>query len=311
MSVASRGTSVAVVADKSLPVIVPILASGLSDERVEVATAIPDPESVDIVVSDGPAAGALKAFSRLRLVVSLWAGVDYLFADPDLPPDAQVTHLVDGNLTAAMVEAALAHVLAAHRQHDVYRRFQNEKKWKPKRQPLVTGRIVGVLGLGTLGTAVSRALRAVGFEVYAWSRTRREIPGITVLAGDDGFRELLERAAILVNLLPLTPTTRGILRRDTLSLLPEGAVVINLARGGHVVESDLVALLDSGHLRHAVLDVHAAEPLPVEHPSWSHPRIDVLPHVAAPTDPASAAQRAVETILAFRAGRPLVNLVSR
>ncbi|WP_394826323.1 2-hydroxyacid dehydrogenase [Pendulispora albinea] len=305
-----RGT-IAVVADKNLTVVVPILASGLPEERIEAANVITDPSAVDIVVSDGPFPGALKAFPGLRLVVSLWAGVDHLLTDPDLPPHALVTRLVDANLTAAMVEAVLAHVLAAHRQHDVYRRAQGEKRWAPRRQPLVSDRVVGVLGLGTLGTAAAHALRAVGFQVHGWSRTHHDVPDIEVRTGDDGLRALLERADILVNLLPLTPTTRGILCRETLSQLPQGAVVINVARGAHLVERDLLALLDSGHLRHAVLDVHATEPLPEHHPSWAHPRIDVFPHVAGPTDPATAAERAVETILAFRAGRPLTNLVGR
>ncbi|WP_394834681.1 glyoxylate/hydroxypyruvate reductase A [Pendulispora rubella] len=299
--------SIALFERVSLATVQRILVAGLPGERIEVAADAADPTDVDIAVVGAPTRGALARFSNLRLIVSLWAGVDHLVADPTRPKDAIITRLVDENLTTTMVEAALAHVLAAHRQHDVYRRAQGDQHWSPQPQSYAPARTVAVLGVGTLGTAVAQAIARVGFRVVAWNRSPREVEGIVVRSGTEGLPAVLREADILVNLLALTPETHGILRKETLSLLPEGAVVINLARGAHLVEADLFELLDRGHLRHAVLDVHATEPLPREHPAWRHPRIDVFPHVAAQTDPASAAQRAVETILAFRAGLPLPN----
>jgi len=299
--------SIALFERVSLPTVQRILTAGLPGERIEVGADVANPDDVDIAVVGAPKRGALARFSNLRLIVSLWAGVDHLLADPTRPKDAVITRLVDENLTTTMIEAALAHVLAAHRQHDVYRRAQSEQAWSPQPQPYAPARTVVVLGLGTLGTAVAQAIARAGFRVVAWNRTPREVEGVAVRSGAEGLHDAFRAAEILVNLLALTPDTRGILRMDTLSLLPEGAVIINLARGAHVVEADLFTLLDRGHIRHAVLDVHATEPLPPEHPAWRHPRIDVFPHVAAQTDPESAAERAVETIRAFRAGLPLTN----
>ncbi|WP_394845265.1 glyoxylate/hydroxypyruvate reductase A [Pendulispora brunnea] len=299
--------SIALFERVSLVTVQRILTAGLPGERIQAADDVDDPASVDIAVVGAPTRGALARLSNLRLIVSLWAGVDHLVADPTRPKDAIITRLVDENLTATMVEAALAHVLAAHRQHDVYRRAQTERTWSPQAQSYAPARTVGVLGLGTLGKAVAQAIARVGFRVIAWNRSPRDVEGITVRSGAEGLPDVLRAADILVNLLALTPETLGILRKETLSLLPQGAVVINLARGAHLVEADLFELLDRGHLRHAVLDVHATEPLPLEHPAWRHPRIDIFPHVAAQTDPESAAHRAVETILAFRASLPLPN----
>jgi len=172
-------------------------------------------------------------------------------------------------------------------------------------------RRVGFLGLGELGAAAARTLAGRNFAVAGWSRRPKGLAGIATFAGADGLRPFLARTDILVCLLPLTTETRGIVNADTLSALPRGATLINLARGGHVVDDDLLAALDNGQLGRAVLDVFNTEPLPSDHPYWTHPRVVITPHMAAETDPTTATTQVVENLRRLRAGEPLRNVVDR
>jgi glyoxylate/hydroxypyruvate reductase len=274
-------------------------------EALVLGTETYDTHAVEIALAANPAPGLLARHPNLRFIQSLWAGVDRLLSDPLLPPDVPVARMVDPNLTQSMVECVLATVLALHRQMPAYARQQADGVWRQRPQPLAAARRVGVLGLGRLGRAAGLALAAVGFAVSGWSRTARAV------AGADGLPRLLERTDILVNLLPLTRDTEGILGRETFRRLPPGAAVVNLARGGHLAEQDLLDALADGTLGHAILDVFREEPLPPAHPFWGHPKITVFPHVAAYSEPGTAARLAVENIAAFRAERPLLGEVDR
>ncbi len=281
------------------------------DEALVLANNPYDPQSVEIALVANPEPGLLARHPRLGFIQSLWAGVDRLLADPLLPPGIPVARLVDPNLTQSMTECVLANVLALHRQMPAYARQQAQGVWRQLPQPVAAARRVGVLGLGQLGRAATAALCAIGFPVSGWSRSPHEVAGVTCFSGAEGLAKLLERADILVNLLPLTRDTEGILGRELFAQMPRGAALVNLARGGHLVEADLLAALADGTLSHAVLDVFREEPLPPAHPFWRHPQITVFPHVAAYSEPDTAARIAAENVAAFRAGRPLRAVVDR
>lgn len=277
----------------------PALAAALpGDTLVRAGDLGHDPAEVEIAIVANPPAGALQRYPRLRLVQSLWAGVDKLLADPTLPPDLPIVRMVDPAMNAAMAETALWAVLMLHRGFHVYARQQREGVWQPQAQRRADAVQVGVLGQGQMGGEVSRRLRALGYRVRGW---RRGEPLGPVLADSE----------ILVNLLPLTPDTRGLIDAALLRQLPRGATLVNLARGAHVVDADLLAALDDGHLGHAVLDVFHQEPLPAGHRFWSHPAVTVLPHVAAQTDAHSAARIVAQNLAAWRRGEPLAHQVDR
>ncbi|ONG49406.1 glyoxylate/hydroxypyruvate reductase A [Pseudoroseomonas deserti] len=286
-----------------------LLAHLPAGETLVLANEPHDVDAVEIALVANPPHGTLARYPNLRFVQSLWAGVDRMLSDPTLPTAIPISRLVDPALTQAMVECALASVLLLHRQLPAYVRQQARAEWKQLAQPLAGQRRVGVLGLGALGGACATALAGIGFAVSGWSRAPKAIDGVACLSGGAGMEQLVATSDILVNLLPLTPDTMGILDARLFGRLPQGAGLVNLARGRHLVEADLLAALSSGQVSHAVLDVFAQEPLPGEHPFWAHPGITVLPHVAAYSAPESAARIALENVARHRAGQPTTAMV--
>lgn len=258
---------------------------------------------VDVALVANPPPGRLQGLQGLRLVQSLWAGVDRLLADPTLPAGVPLARMVDPAMNAAMAETALWAVLSLHRGYFDYARQQRERVWRELPQRRADEVRVTVLGLGQMGLTAARRLLAQGYRVQGWSLRPRAEPGIDGVAGEDALAPLLARSDIVVNLLPLTPATRGLFDARRLAQLPAGAALVNLARGAHVVEADLLAALDAGRLRHAVLDVFQVEPLPADSRFWAHPRVTLLPHAAAATDARSAAQVVADNVRAVMAGR--------
>jgi glyoxylate/hydroxypyruvate reductase A len=251
----------------------------------------------------------LRRYPKLRLIVSMGAGVDHLMRPPGPPPGIPVARLVDARLTTGMTEWVLLNVLRFHRQDPEYRAQQAARVWEELPAPETSARRIGILGLGELGTASARALLALGFPVMGWSRRPKAVPGVEGFHGPEGLAAMLARTDILVCLLPLTPETRGVVNARSLALLPRGAFLVNGARGGHVVQPDLLAALDAGQVAGAALDVFEPEPLPADHPFWGHPRVIMTPHAASITIPQSAAPQVVENIRRARAGQPVLNLV--
>ncbi|NPD69220.1 glyoxylate/hydroxypyruvate reductase A [Lichenicola cladoniae] len=287
------------------------IAAALPEERVVQPGPGLDRAGVTVAIVAAPPAGSLQDLPNLAFIQSLRAGVDGLMADPTVPAHVPVARLVDPALTAMMVESVLLHVLSLHRQMPAYRAFQAAGAWQFLAQKPAAERQVGVLGLGVLGQAACTALAGLGFVVSGWSRSPRQVAGIRCLHGDGGLEAVLASSEILVNLLPLTPRTEGILDARAFSQLPRGAGLINMAHRWHLVEADLLAALETGQIDHAVLDVLVVEPAPADHPFWRHERITLTPHVAAATDPASAAAIAAQAVRDLRAGRPIRNLVHR
>ncbi|MFQ3622577.1 MAG: glyoxylate/hydroxypyruvate reductase A [Acetobacteraceae bacterium] len=251
----------------------------------------------------------LFRYPNLRLLISMGAGVDHLFRPPGPPPGVAVVRLVDRLLTTAMSEYVLLAVLRHHRQAEIYRAQQRTRIWHELPAPDTANTRIGMLGLGMLGTDAARKLAALGFRVAGWSRTPKSLDGIESFVGRAEFIPFLARTDILVCLLPLTRETRHILDAAAFAALPKGAYVINVARGGHLVETDLLQAIDSGHLSGATLDVFETEPLPGEHPFWGHPKIIVTPHAASLTVPRSVAPQVVDNLRRLASGEPLLNVV--
>ena len=251
----------------------------------------------------------LRRFPKLGLIVSMGAGVDHLTLPPGPPPGVPVARLKDTMLTQGMAEWALMNVLRFHRQDPEYRALQASRTWEELPPPVTAERRIGILGLGEISGATARLCAHLGFPVMGWSRGPKTLPGIDTFHGPAGLDAMLARTDILVCLLPLTPDTRGVINARTLGLMPRGGWLINGGRGGHQVQGDILAALDSGHLAGAALDVFEPEPLPADHPFWAHPKVFVTPHAASFTIPSSAAPQVVENIQRLRAGRSLINLV--
>ena len=251
-----------------------------------------------------------ETFPQLEILFSVGAGVDQ-FDLSSLPPHVRVVRMVEPGLVACMSEYVAWAALSLHRQAPLYLRQQRRSEWKEHPVRPAATRRVGVMGMGTLGRAALAQLRQLGFDCAGWNRTRRDEPGVRCFAGDAELDRFLATSDILVCLLPLTAQTRGILDRRVFEALPDGAALVNAGRGGHLVEADLLAVLDAGRLSAAILDVCEPEPLPQGHPFWDHPRIWLTPHVASATQAGTAAEALLDNLRRHQAGLPLEGEVDR
>jgi glyoxylate/hydroxypyruvate reductase A len=238
-------------------------------------------------------------------------GVDHLLKDATLPAGLPIARINDPQIVEQMVEYAVLASLRVLRQSDRYDALQRAGQWHRLALREARDLRVGVMGLGAIGARVAAAHRALGFTVAGWARRPRHIEGVACFDGAAGLAPFLTRSELLICLLPLTADTRAILNARTLALLPRGAHVVNMARGGHVVETDLLAALEGGQLTGATLDVFETEPLPADHPFWRHSRVRLTPHVAGQTNPRTAAPGVADNICRLRAGQPLHDLVDR
>jgi glyoxylate/hydroxypyruvate reductase A len=268
------------------------------------------PEVTDyIVYAPNSSVQDFTPYTRLKAVLNLWAGVEDVVGNPTLT--VPLARMVDeAGLTQGMVEWVTGHVLRHHLGMDAHI-VNPAHSWDPTPPPLSRDRPVTILGFGALGQACAQALLALGFPVTGWSRTPKDMPGVTCLAGEDGLQAALTGAQIVVLLLPDTPATANILDAATLSLLAPGAAIINPGRGPLIDDDALLAALDSGQIGHATLDVFRIEPLPRDHPFWAHPKVTVTPHIASTTRPDTAAQVIAENIRRGEAGETLHHLVDR
>ncbi|MEY4978837.1 MAG: Glyoxylate/hydroxypyruvate reductase [Pseudomonadota bacterium] len=268
----------------------------------------PGAPQADVAVVWAPPQQFLDEQPALQALFNIGAGVDALLK-LRLPPGAKVVRLTDAGMAVQMAEYVCHAVIRHFRELDGYEADVKAGQWsfrKPrKRQDFA----VGVLGLGVLGERVARALRVFDFPVHGWSRTPKALEGVQTHSGQAGLHGFLSASRVLVNLLPLTPETQNLLNRETLGHLQPGGYLINVARGAHLVDADLLALLDSGHLAGATLDVFRTEPLPPEHPFWAHPRITVTPHTSARTLRDESIAQIAANIRALQAGLPVAGVV--
>lgn len=269
-----------------------------------------DPAAVRYLVAWQPPADIGTLFPNLEVMFSVAAGVDQLDLSA-VPAHLPVVRMVDPNLIASMAEYVVMGVLMLHRDLLDYLQFQRDGRWQEIRVTTAARRRVGIMGLGSLGTAAIERLRPFGFPLAGWSRSPKAIAGVECFAGEEGFHAFLARTDILVCLVPLTPETRGILNAETFARLPAGAGLVQVGRGGHLVDADLVAALDSDHLRGAIVDVVSTEPAPPGHPFWNHPKIVLTPHVASMTQPQTAAHVFLDNVRRHQRGEPLLGTVDR
>ncbi len=285
------------------------LEAGLGPVDFRTLDSLGDKAAIEVALAWKPPPGLIASFPNLKLIVSLGMGVDHLLADDQLPEGVPITRIMDDGLVGQMSEYAIYWALRHHRDIDKYAASQRAKQWKPEVFVDTLHRRVGILGLGSIGQDTARKFAALGFPTAGWSRTARTMPGVETFHGQDGFARLLARSDILIDVLPLTRDTRGLLDAKAFAALPRGAYFINMARGGHVVDEALLAALDSGHLSGAALDVFNTEPLPPEHRYWTHPAVHVTPHIAGATNPRTASPGVIENIRNLRAGRALIHTV--
>lgn len=286
---------------KNLPDVQIVAFDRMSDEAKATCT-------VAIVANPDPV--QLKQLPKLQWVHSVWAGVERLISDL-ADTELKIVRLIDPQLAATMAEAVLAWTLYLHRDMPAYTRQQKQQLWQPREYLRPQQRTIGLLGLGALGEAAAKTLLQAGFNVIGWSRDRKTIADVESYAGKDELPAMLSKTDILICLLPLTPTTRGLINEQTLQALPRGASLINFARGAIVNDGDLYAALENGHVDHAVLDVFETEPLPAISWHWLHPSVTVLPHCSAPTDREAASLIVANNIQRYRRTGELPVTVNR
>ena len=288
--------------------------------RAAVASALPEAEIAVWPVAPADPDYALvwrppaELFARVRpakAIFNLGAGVDALLAVPTLPRDVPVIRLADAGMAEQMAEYVTLAVLRAYREMDAYAEQQRDVRWQPRPRLAKREFGIGLMGFGVLGQAIAAALAPFGFPLASWRRTRKSVDGVTSHVGSAELPVFLTTTKVLVCTLPATPATTGILDRGALSQLPQGAHVVNIARGDLVVDADLIALLDSGHLAGATLDVFATEPLPVDHAFWHHPRVAVTPHVSAVTLIRESVAQVAAGIRRIEKGEPAAGVVDR
>jgi len=241
-------------------------------------------------------------------VHSIAAGVDNVIAEQDVS-QLPVCRVVDPMLAEGMLQFVLWGVLHFHRKLDQAMASQRIQQWKRPRQTPASSCRVGLMGMGELGGHIAKRLPLLGYPVSGWARTPREIPGVTMFSGDEGYADFLAQTDVLVCLLPLTAQTRGILGERTFSALPKGAALIHVGRGEHLIEEDLIAALESGQLRGAVVDVFEEEPLPADHPLWTTPGVVVTPHMATMATYDVVVQQVVRNVAQMRRDAPYFNQV--
>lgn len=266
-------------------------------------------EDIEIALAWKPPLGALYKFPNLKLVISLGAGINHILRDSNLPQNISIVRLISPAQTLQMAEYVNLAVLFFQRRLLDYQQLQKTQLWEYLPISNAKSFTVGIMGLGAFGSTVAKRLKDTGFSVRGWSRNSKAIEGINCFYGQEQFKLFLSECRVLVCLLPITPETENILNTDTFSALPQGAYLVNVARGKHLVEADLLSALDSGEIAGAFIDVFSIEPLPKDHPFWFHPKIIVTPHISAAGIPSEFAVQIVNTINNFQNDQPLENLV--
>lgn len=276
--------------------------------EVETYPDVREPEAVEFVLSWKHPHGVFKQFPNLKVISSIGAGIDHIISDPEIPSHIRITRVVDRQLTEDMSIFMLSLVLEHLRNLSFH---HCSRSWESKMYQRPGELQVGIMGMGVLGTAVAKRLKMNGFQVAGWSKTSKELPDINNFHSEEQLPAFLKNSNILVCLLPLTSETENILSKELFEKLPKNAYLINVARGKHLVENDLLEAIENGRLAGASLDVFREEPLPRDHAFWDHPKIKITPHIASITSPSSVAPQIIENYRNMKNQRSLSNKVSR
>ncbi|MDQ0324675.1 glyoxylate/hydroxypyruvate reductase A [Rhodopseudomonas julia] len=287
------------------------LAAELPGAELRVWPNVGDPNEIDALLVFQIPPRAFELFPNLSCIHLLSAGADQIASNPDIPDHLPVVRLIEPGQKAGMIEYVLHAVLHYHRGFDVFARWQSARYWEEVPRTPAAERRVGVLGLGGLGGAVAEALAASGFDVAGWSRSEKSFKGVTSFHGPDGLDAFLGRNEILVAILPLTPETLDLYDAAFFARMPAASYFINVGRGAQLVEADLIAALDSGHLAGATLDVLRNEPPDADNPIFNAKNLILTPHVATCADPITGARVVAENLRRVRDGLPPDGLVSR
>lgn len=284
-----------------------------SDPEIEVYGYLEphDKKEVEVALVWKHPKGSLSGYPNLKYIASSGAGVDFLFEDESVPNDVPITRVVDTMLASDMSEYVMGCIFSYLKHLQTYRVDQFHKVWSPKPYYRIADFTVGIMGLGALGTVLANDLVRFGFKTQGWARSEKQIAGAVTFAGAQTFDDFLATSQILVCLLPLTDETAGILNAELFKRLPKGAYLINAARGGHLVDADLIKAVDGNQLSGATLDVFHQEPLPETHPFWAHEKINITPHYASVSDTTSVVPQILENYYRSRKGEPLLHLVSK
>lgn len=282
------------------------LAAALPDAEISVWQ--PGAPQADYAVVWAPPQQFMDEQSGLKALFNIGAGVDGLLK-LRLPPQALVVRLDDAGMAVQMAEYVCHAVIRHFREFDGYEADMAAGRWGYRKPRLRSDFPIGVMGLGVLGERVAKALAQFEFPVNGWSRSPKTIDGVRAFSGEHGFNGFLAASRVLVNLLPLTPETTNVINKDTLGRLQPGAYVINVARGAHLVDEDLLALIDSGHVAGATLDVFRTEPLPVGHAFWNHPKITITPHTSARTLREESIAQIARKMAALERGEAIAGVV--
>ncbi len=280
------------------------------DVEVWIGEAVPDKENVKMAIVWKHPHQSLHQFPNLQLVSSMGAGVDHIISDPLLPAHWKVSRIVDEQLAQSMSNYLLAAVLNHHKRLLEYLPMQEKKEWGYSDEPERPVQ-VGILGMGHLGTDIAKKLLALGFPVSGYSQSKKQLPGVRSFAGEQELDEFLQEANVLICLLPLTGESRNFLNIRLFKKCRPGTFLINVARGEHLVEEDLISALERGYLSKALLDVFREEPLPSAHPFWRHPKIMITPHISSVTKPDAAIPQIVENYRRLQEGEKLQHTIAR
>jgi len=286
------------------------LKKELPDVGINIFPDIKNVKDVEFAICWKPGTNVLQAFTNIKAVQSLGASVEHIFDTNIIDKNVQVSRIIDPQLSHDMYEFLLSISLNHLRKLNLYKVQQNLNKWEQHSYENIKSTTVSILGAGKIGGYVAANFAKVGFVVQTWSEEVVNIPLVKSFYEDGGLKSLLNNSDILINLLPLTNKTRGILNRELLLKLKKGSYLINVGRGPHLVNEDLMELLSQNHLSGASLDVFDEEPLPDNHPFWNHPKINVTPHIASLTNTKTAVQQIVENFNRLQKGIPLLNVVS-
>ena len=271
-----------------------------------------DTAQADYALVWNPPAAMLAGRNELKAIFNLGAGVDALMKLNDqLPAHVPIIRMEDAGMGEQMADYVSHAVLRYFRHFDQYQQQANSASWQQKGSDKKRDFNIAVLGLGVLGKVIAKRLQMLNFPVLGWSRTQKQLEGVTCFWGANGLNSCLAQARVAVNILPLTDATKHIFNRSALSQLPKGAYLVNVGRGAHVVETDLLALLQSGHLAGATLDVFQTEPLPADHAFWTQPNVTITPHIAAQTLIDDGYAQIAEKLQRLEQGLPVTGVIDR
>lgn len=286
------------------------LKKELPGTEINIYPDVQDKEKVEFAICWKPDNNVLKPFTNIKAIQSLGASVEHIFDTNEIDYNIQVSRIIDPQLSHDMYEFLLAITLNHLRKLSLYEVQQNQKKWEQHSYQNIKSTTVSILGAGKIGGYVAANFAKIGFDVQTWSEEIVNIPSVNSFYEDDGLQSMLKDTDVLINLLPLTKKTKGILNKKLLLKLKKDAYLINVGRGPHLVNDDLLNLLSQNHLSGAFLDVFDEEPLPQNHTFWNHPKISITPHVASLTNTNTAVQQIVENYNRLKNDKPLLNLVS-